>query len=138
MVSEYSAYKVKLTCDYPEWWRYNVYIMAVGCDSAGAQLFIENRADRIYDVCYEECVREQPADYDRHTELSVSPCAYIDIYVYVVANTFPQSKIIRDSPPFPVTLTIVKDGEMIEEAEYSVNQWGGVTVMQSGLGRYEK
>ena len=56
---------------------------------------------------------------------------HADAYVYVIANTFPDSDIIRESPPFDITLNYTIDGNAPVTNTYKVNQWGGLTVKQA-------
>lgn len=124
-------YKVELLCDYPEWWRYNVYMMVVGFDREGNNAVFNNFVDKVYDANYGGDPREMPDDYvtPRDISLITDECAYIEIYIYVVANTFPQSDIISDSPSFDAILSVSAEGRVLKEKAYEVNQWGGLTIV---------
>lgn len=126
-----TKYKVELLCDYPEWWRYNVYMMVVGFDSEGNNAVFNNLIDKIYDANYRGDLREAPADYtiSRDISLITSECAYVEIYIYVVANTFPQSDVISDSPSFDARLRVSAEGRVLKDKIYEVNQWGGLTIV---------
>ena len=130
MVKEATKYCVELLCDYPQWWRYNIFMMAVGYDRDGNTVSFNNLIDKVYDADYGSGVRTEPAGYPtpRTARLESDPCAYADLYVYVVANTFPLSAAIADSPPFEAVLRI-SGGGLIEERRCEVNQWGGLTVV---------
>lgn len=123
-------YKVELSCDYAQWWRYNVYIMVAEFDAEGNRLGISNLSDHIYDA---ECdvSRSAPEGYDpvRPIAIESTPCAYIEVYAYIVANTFPESTVIKDNPPFDITLSASADGKPLEQTVFSVNQWGGLTIV---------
>ncbi|MDL2320634.1 hypothetical protein LJC45_05840 [Alistipes sp. OttesenSCG-928-B03] len=127
---------VELLCDYPEWWRYNVYIMAVGFDADGENAVFTNLIDKVYDAAYGGAPRTMPADYKtpRVISLTTAPCAYADIYVYVVANTFPASEVIGDSPSFDAELRVSADGTCIDQSTWEVNQWGGLTIVARRVG----
>lgn len=121
---------VELVCGYPQWWRFNLYMMVVSCDSQGNTLSFKNFTDRVYDVEY-GARRESPKGYDpsaRKAMIESDPCHHIEVYVYAVTNTFPDSESIKDSPPFDATLSVSADGVLIAREDYEVNQWGGLTI----------
>lgn len=126
-----TKYKVELLCDYPEWWRYNVYMMVVGFDSGGNNAVFNNFIDKVYDANYGGEPRQAPAGYvtPREIALVTGECACIEIYIYVVANTFPQSAVISESPSFDARLRVSADGRVLKEKIYEVNQWGGLTIV---------
>jgi hypothetical protein len=49
------------------------------------------------------------------------------MYIYIIANSFPVSTVIKDSPPFEVELLTQKGEAAPEISRHSVNQWGGAT-----------
>lgn len=126
-----TRYRIELLCDYPEWWRYNVYIMAVGFDQNGGLGTFNNLVDKVYDVNFNTQTRSRPADYKspRIIELTTQECAFVEIYVYVVTNTFPTSEVIGDSPSFTATLRVSANNMVLDQTPYTVNQWGGLTIV---------
>lgn len=126
-----TKYKVELICDYPEWWRYNVYMMVVGFDRDGNNAAFNNFIEKVYDVNYGGEPREVPDGYTtpRTVTLITDECAYVEIYIYVVANTFPRSAVISDSPSFDACLRVSANDRMLKEQTYEVNQWGGLTIV---------
>lgn len=122
---------IELLCDYPEWWRYNIYIMAVGFDEEGGSGTFNNLVDKLYDAAYGGEQRTAPEGFamPRAVRLETQECAFVDIYIYIVANTFPATEVISEWPPFPVTLRVTANGMPVEEKVYEVNQWGGLTVV---------
>jgi hypothetical protein len=123
-----TRYAIELLCDYPEWWRYNVYIMAVGFDVDGRQSTINNLVDKVADIGSQQ--RKIPDDYPtpRVIRLDTQECAFVDIYIYIVANSFPATDVIGDWPPFPATMRVSANGMPVEEKNYEINQWGGLTI----------
>ncbi len=124
-----TRYSIELLCDYPEWWRYNVYIMAVGFGEPGGSGTFNNFVDKVAETGSQ--LRAAPEGYPspRVIRLDTQECEFVDIYVYVVANSFPATDAISDWPPFPVTLRVAANGIPVEEKTYEVNQWGGLTVV---------
>lgn len=125
-----SKFNVDLSCDYAQWWRYNVYISVVCYDEQSQIVDYLNYVDKIYDIENGEAERSQPANYPvpRQVGLESIPCDHISLYLYVIANTFPRSLAVRDSPPFPATLTVRCDGKAIIKRNCEVNQLGGFTI----------
>ncbi|MCL2560761.1 MAG: hypothetical protein FWE10_00350 [Rikenellaceae bacterium] len=125
-----TKYTVELLCDYPEWWRYNVYIMAVGFDEEGGAATFNNLTDKVYETGGTARHAAPPDDYamPRILRIETQECAFADIYIYVVANAFPATAVIGEWPPFPVELRVSTDGTAVSEHVYEVNQWGGLTV----------
>ncbi|MCC8034804.1 MAG: hypothetical protein LIO77_02580 [Rikenellaceae bacterium] len=136
MLTDGNKYVVELFCGYPEWWRFNIYMMIVSCDKEGNSLSFRNYTDRIYDVEY-GTGRGGPEGFDpagRIATIESDPCHHIEVYAYAVTNTFPDSESIKDSPPFQAILTVKVDGEQISTRRYDVNQWGGLTISGQRFG----
>ena len=131
MAAKRTNYKIEILCDYPEWWRYNVYVMAVGYGVEGERVSFNELVDRVQELSYGDSPSQPPADYskERKLVLTTDPCSAVEIYLYAVTNTFPQSTEIKESPPFPVTLQVSVDESVVESVDYEVNQWGGLTVV---------
>ncbi len=128
-----NAYKAEVKCAYPEWWRYNVFMTAACFDADGRISDYLTLTDKTWEPGDGSEVRQAPAGYDtsRPLVLETPPCDHADIYVYVIANTFPVSAAIKDSPPFEIELLTSTDGGRPETNMYKVNQWGGLTFKQS-------
>lgn len=127
-----TRFRMELACDYEQWWRYNVYIMAVGFDEEGGAGTFNNLVDKVLDANFGGEPRTSPPEgykTPRTISLTTQECAFAEVYIYVVANTFPPTDVISEWPPFPVTLRVTADGRTIEEKTYEVNQWGGLTVV---------
>ncbi len=126
---------IRVTCDYPQWWRYNLYMIAVAFDEKGERIDYHSFTDRVYEPS-EDLTRQRPADYPspRIAEIRTSPCDHCEFYFYAVANTFPASPVIRDSPPFEATLEISSGDEILERKTLEVNQWGGCTLVAYPIG----
>lgn len=128
-----NIYRISLTCDYPDWWRYNIYASVVCYDEQEAIVGYVNFVDQVLEPQTGEHIRAKPAQYDpqRPIEVVSEPCHHAVLYLYVIANTFPDSKVIRDSPPFEAQVAITAGDQLISTTTHEVNQWGGFTI--SGL-----
>ncbi len=126
-------FRAEVKCAYPEWWRYNVFMTAACFDADGKISDYLTLTDKVWEPGDGSEVREAPAGYDpaRPLVLETTPCDHSEIYVYVIANTFPVSAVIKESPPFVIELVVSRDGGSPETYPYNVNQWGGLTVKQT-------
>lgn len=127
------SFRAEIGCAFPEWWRYNVFMTAACFDADGKASDYVTLTDKVYEPGDGSEVRGVPADYDaaRHLVLETPPCDHADIYVYVIANTFPASDVIAKSPPFEmelITRNISATDDVPETHTYHVNQWGGLSV----------
>lgn len=104
--------------------------MAVGFDEEGGAGTFNNFVDKVYDTGYVGPPRSAPEGFamPRTVKFETQECAFIDLYIYIVANTFPATDRIGDWPPFPVTLRVSTGGIPVLIDSYQVNQWGGLTV----------
>lgn len=130
-MSAETKYDVELSCNVHDWWRFNIFIIVVGYDEHGEKISFNDLSERIYELEYGGPVREAPVGYDdnRIVRLSSGECRYADIYIYAVANTLPASELIKDTLPFPAQLKVTAGGKTIIDREYSVNPWGGLTIV---------
>lgn len=137
MPSNTTPYRIELLCDYSDWWRYNIYIMSVGFNRNNDRVAFNELIDRVYELDYDDSSRNAPKDYKeaRKLCLTTDPADYIDVYLYAVTNTFPQSTQIKDSPPFTVTLRVTANDKVVDETHFEVNQWGGLTVVAHRVDR---
>lgn len=130
MLTEGTRYMVELACGYPGWWRFNLYVTVVCFDGGGNSISFRNFSDKVYDPQISS-ERISPEGFDparRAVHVESAPCSYIEVYVYAVTNTFPDSDSIKNSPPFDAVLTVSAAGKVVGSEVYRVNQWGGLTV----------
>ena len=126
-----TRYNVCLSCTVHDWWRFNVFMIVVGYDEGGKRVSFDDLTDRIYDLEYGGSPRQAPERYEDERVLRVESgeCTYVDIYVYAVANTLPESEIIKDTPSFPARLSVLAGKTKVLDQEYTVNPWGGLTIV---------
>lgn len=132
-MAEDKVFRFVVECSYPGWWRYNVFLTAVCYDSGGRVADYLTLTDKVWEPGDGTEVRNAPEGYDpdRPLVLETSPCRRAEIYIYVIANTFPPSDVVGQSPPFGIELVVSRDGGAAEFRAYKVNQWGGLTVKES-------
>ena len=123
-------YKIKISSNYEEWWRYNIFLTTVGYDEMDQVIFYKSITDRPYEITGDDEYRSNPLEGERLIELNCSDLAYrAELYLYVITNTYPQTPIIREWPPFKMTLQVEINGEIAEQSDHEVNQWGGTTLI---------
>lgn len=108
--------------------------MTVACyDADGKIADYLTLTDKVYEPGDGTEVRRAPESYDPARPLAIEtpPCDRADVYVYVIANTFPASEVIKESPPFEIEVLTSAGGEKPSTTLYRVNQWGGLTLKQS-------
>jgi hypothetical protein len=127
------TFKAEVRCGFPEWWRYNVFMTAACFDVEGNIADYVTLTDKVYEPGDGSEVRPAPADYDaaRPLALEIPPCDRAEVYVYVIAKTFPVSDVISKSPPFDIELLISTDGGKPTVTTYPINQWGGISVKRT-------
>ena len=123
-----SKIHISVSCDYNQWWRYNVYVSAITFRD-GERVDYKSLIDTVYSAGNGAEVRLCPADYNpkRPLELEVEAAESMELFLYVIPNTMPVSDTITQSPPFDITLR-VRGGGVAETEKLQVNQWGGLSV----------
>lgn len=125
-----NVFTIDLSSEYAQWWRYNIYISVVCYDGESQVTDYINHIDKVHEIINDDKGREQPVEYpeSRVVRVATTPCDHIGMYIYVIANTFPSSSVIKDSPPFEAVLTLSCNGIETEKRLCDVNQWGGFTI----------
>lgn len=131
MAFDMTKYEVEFSCSDRDFWRFNLFMIVVGYDESGERVSFEDYTERIYELEYGVEVRLPPPGYDTNRRVGIisGKCAYVEIYIYAVANTLPASEVIRDTPSFPARLTVIAGQETVIDKEYTVNPWGGLTIV---------
>ena len=135
MPDNQTSYEIELLCESPLWWRFNVYIMVAGYDAGGNVAAFNSIRDHVYDVDLSAQGRTAPSGAGtRKLRVVTDPIYYGHLYIYAVANTLPDSRDIKDTPPFPAELQISSEGKILKREELSVNQLGGLTISAYPIG----
>lgn len=124
-MAETATYSISLTTDFEEWERYNVFMMGTCRSTDGAQ------SDYVHLTSKGSANGNSftPSPASRRTlTLETPACATFNLYIYIVANTLPASRIIGQCPPFEVQVRICTDGREVYAKPHLVNQWGGSTI----------
>ena len=119
-----APYRISIECDYREFWRYNLALSG------------EVRADgsRVGYIAYTDDVAavgsqlsSAPAGYKRPRRTVVEGAAgdALTLYIYIVPNTLPKSRIVADSAPFEVVVSISHGDSVVYNRRLLINQWSG-------------
>lgn len=135
-MSEKNIYVIELYCDYEEWWRYNIFMTAVCKSTDGSMVDYVSFSDTCLPVESGEERNYQPSNYSRTKPLVLTsaPCGYIELYIYIVTNTFPSNYLIRSNPPFGAEVKVRVGDRVVDTVELEVNQWGGATIVGRRVG----
>ena len=116
-----ASFKVTLGSGFEHWERFDLFLTVVGYTPDGKVANYQSSTSRQGNGT----TGEQP---DGTIIVSTQPCAYIEIFAYVIANAFPETENIREAPPFEARLTVHRDNDLVESSRHEVNQWGGMTI----------
>ena len=108
-------YTIDINSSAPEWSRYDIYLIVSARDKENNPLFYTstNYSPSEGSKFLFECQTEEE-----------NP----KLFIYIMANEFPNSAIINDSPPFKVDIEIKLNDTIAEVLHHEVNQWGGTTI----------
>lgn len=124
-MADNAIYSITLTTNFDEWERYNLFMMgSCRSDNGTSSDFIHLISKGSTNG---NTFTPSPASH-RRLQLDTTACAAFDLYIYIVANTLPASRIIGQCPPFEVQVTITTDGREVYAKSHAVNQWGGATI----------
>ncbi len=125
-------YRVVITSQYEQLWRYNLLAMCAGFDALRERLYVVS-GERIYreEINTEIVALPAPPSGFRVGEPFVLLCESAEslhLIIYVVTHTLPSNRDVESSPPFDVRVVIERDGEAVYDEPHEVNQWGGATI----------
>ena len=120
------VYRVELKCEDREWWRYNVVITAAGFDAKGEREGFYSLREHRADVGGSNGVCSRLATAKR-LSLECGESHRLDLYLYIIPHTLPESRDIEDAKPFDVALKISLGDSQIVDKKLRVNPWGGTS-----------
>ncbi|MDE7076957.1 MAG: hypothetical protein K2O55_00025 [Alistipes sp.] len=128
MATTKKGFTVKITSDYPGWWRYNAALMAGCFDAEERRTEFATVCSHVADVGAE--LKEPPADMarDRKITLTTAPCDHLQLYAYIIPHTLPSGDDIDATQPFDIELTIAYGGRRVNRIVRKINQWSGASI----------
>ncbi len=95
--------------------RFTLIVMCGGMDSEGNKLYVD---------------ASQRQEDEPTTTLECADAHTIELIVYFIPKSLPKGKNtpIADHPPFPATLTVESDDQVIYSQKHQINGWGGAAI----------
>ncbi len=126
-------YTLEIKSDYEELWRYNIIATCGGFDAEGRQLYFEGEEMIMSETIKNRIVAMMPppkwfTSKEMTITLSCAEAYSLELYLYVIAHTMPEDRLVKNSPPFPMQVTLLRGEEEVASEIYEVNQWGGLTL----------
>ncbi len=112
--------KVEVKCSYEQIYRYITTVMCEGLDSSHNSLYVVSADDGLSDG--------GEFELPQIIALDVEEAPALRIMIYVLCRTLPAVVEVDDAPPFEVELRVSRQGVVLYDRAYLVNQWGGLTV----------
>ena len=130
-----SRFKVSVSSNFKELWRYNIVLVCELCSAKGER--IEYLSKESYIAPVGSNLDSAPIDYsaDRTLTLTTQKGDYVNILVYVVPHTLPTTDDVFKTKPFPLIVKVVDDKrEVIVNQVFDVNQWSGDNIAIKKVG----
>ena len=130
-----SRFNVTVSSRFEELWRYNLVLVCELCSADGERIEFYSKESSIAPVGSNLVV--PPADYDSDRTLSCE-CGegnHLNILLYVIPNTLPTSNDIYNTKPFPLTIKVKCDGDIVLNQVFSINQWSGENITLNRVGQ---
>ena len=125
-------YLVKISCDFEEFWRYNLVVMgSVLCGGEQAEL-IKYSSDV---AAVGDNLVAKPQGYDEsrsRVELRSSDGVKADaltLYIYIIPHTLPATNLVADAADFEFRVEVLHDGVRAYAHTFEVNQWSGDNIV---------
>lgn len=122
------TFLISVSSDFRDLWRYNIAVVCQCLDAEGEQIEVCSKSSYIAEVGAN--LTESPAGLKSHGRvvLSTPPCDKIEALCYLIPHSLPTNKIVEESMPFDLRITIEKEGQMLYDTTHKVNQWAGASI----------
>ena len=128
LMKKLQPYEVTVECSFAEHWRYNFAITCSLCNAQGEQTDFTSAADETAPVGSALTVAPDGTPARRRLTLHAADCHHLRMFVYLIPNTLPTSNRIADSAPFPLSIKVRYEGEVLLNERRMINQWSGLSV----------
>ena len=120
-----SRYKISVSSNFKELWRYNITLVGELCSADGER--IEYKSKESFVAPVGSNLQNAPADYVAKRDLSLesSEGDSLNVLVYVVPHTLPKSDDIYTTKPFPLVVKVENEGGVVLNQSFEINQWSG-------------
>ena len=107
------AFTIEISSDSADWRLYNIRIMCELQDDSGLRTGFAST------TCKADA---QPA------RLTTLPCRRLRIFVYVIPESLPADRTIKNHPDFDAVLLVRCGNRTIARESIEVNRWGGASI----------
>ena len=120
-----SRFKISVSSDFKELWRYNIVAVCELCSAVGERIEYKSKESNIAPVGSN--LTAPPIDYDskRTIVLESSEGDFVNLLVYVIPHTLPSTLDINKTKNFHLTVKVEADKEILLNQVFDINQWSG-------------
>ena len=122
------GFRVEITSDYDEFWRYNI-MLTCGCfDESDNRIGFVSAEDIVAPVGSK--LKCKPKDYPqkRVAGFGTMPCDHLFMYLYVIPHTAPVGRVMDDHESYTLNVRIAYNGRLVKHIQHSANMWSGATL----------
>ncbi|MBR5853020.1 MAG: hypothetical protein IKY74_02340 [Alistipes sp.] len=126
------GYLVKISCDFEEFWRYNLVVMGSVLSGGEQSELIKYRSDV---AAVGDNLLAKPEDYDEgrsRVELRSTEGVDADaltLYIYIIPHTLPRTEIVSETKDFEFRVEVLHDDSRVYAHTFEVNQWSGDNIV---------
>ena len=127
-----SEYLVKISCDFEEFWRYNLVVMGSMLKGGEQVDLMKFRSDV---AAVGDNLLAKPVGYDesrRRVELRSANSVDADaltLYIYIIPHTLPATDVVSEAEDFEFRVEIEYAGDRVYGHTFEVNQWSGDNIV---------
>ena len=127
-----SEYLVKISCDFEEFWRYNLVVMGSMLKGGEQVDLMKFRSDV---AAVGDNLLAKSVGYDesrRMVELRSANSVDADaltLYIYIIPHTLPTTDVVSEAEDFEFRVEIEHAGDRVYGHTFEVNQWSGDNIV---------
>jgi hypothetical protein len=130
-----SSFKVSVSSNFEELWRYNLVLVCEVCSDKNERVEFLSQESFIAPVGSN--LTSPPSDYveNRTLTLSTKEGNHLNILIYVLPHTLPTTDDVFKTKPFPLIVKVEDDKkEILVNQVFKVNQWSGDNIAINKVG----
>ena len=127
-----SEYLVKISCDFEEFWRYNLVVMGSMLKGDEQVNLMKFRSDV---AAVGDNLLAKPVGYDESRRRVVLRSANsvdadaLTLYIYIIPHTLPATDVVSEAEDFEFRVEIEHAGDRVYGHTFEVNQWSGDNIV---------
>lgn len=133
-ISTMSRFKISITSSFREWWRYNIYALYELCDSEGNRIAYHPHDEHTAPVGSNFTAPPENAPQKCEIKMKTAEGDYINLLIYIIPHSLPLSRLVSDTPDFPLTVKVEAGKDVVLLRKFMVNQWSGINLFLDKLG----